>query len=140
MLFGNPKINKKEIENKIRDYFTKRNDISAVYIFGSFNTERFSQNSDLDLAVIYSEGLDKFKRFDLKLELMAALEKLIKLEVDIVDFENVDLKFKHQILDGKLIYCSDQSRRVELEKRAILNYIDMHKFYKTNDQNLGKGF
>ena len=140
MLSGNAKVNKKEIGNKIKDYFTKRNDISAVYIFGSFNTERFSQNSDLDLAVIYSEGLDKFKRFDLKLELMAALEKLIKLEVDIVDFENVDLKFKHQILDGKLIYCSDQSRRVELEKRAILNYIDMHKFYKTNDQNLGKGF
>jgi len=140
MLSGNAKVNKKEIGNKIKDYFTKRNDISAVYIFGSFNTERFSQNSDLDLAVIYSERLDKFKRFDLKLELMAALEKLIKLEVDIVDFENVDLKFKHQILDGKLIYCSDQSRRVELEKRAILNYIDMHKFYKTNDQNLGKGF
>jgi len=44
--------NKKEIKNKIRDYFTERNDISAVYIFGSFNTERFNQNSDLDLAVI----------------------------------------------------------------------------------------
>ncbi|CCU80975.1 DNA polymerase, beta-like region [Halanaerobium saccharolyticum subsp. saccharolyticum DSM 6643] len=140
MLSGNAKVNKKEIENKIRDYFTKRNDISAVYIFGSFNTERFSQNSDLDLAVIYSEGLDKFKRFDLKLELMAALEKLIEIEVDIVDFENVDLKFKHQILDGKLIYCSDQSRRVELEKRAILNYIDMRKFYKIYDQHLGKRF
>jgi predicted nucleotidyltransferase len=140
MLSRNAKINKKEIENKISNYFTERNDISAVYIFGSFNTERFSQNSDLDLAVVYSERLDKFKRFDLKLELMAALEKLIDLEVDIVDFENVDLKLKHQILDGKLIYCSDQSRRVELEKRAILNYIDMRKFYKINDQNLGKGF
>jgi predicted nucleotidyltransferase len=45
--------NKKEIKNKIRDYFTERNDISAVYIFGSFNTERFNQNSDLDLAVIF---------------------------------------------------------------------------------------
>lgn len=90
--------NKKEIKNKIRDYFTERNDISAVYIFGSFNTERFNQNSDLDLAVIYSERLDKFKKFDLKLELMAELEKLIDLKVDIVDFENVDLKFKHQIL------------------------------------------
>ncbi|PUU87670.1 MAG: hypothetical protein CI948_2546 [Halanaerobium sp.] len=29
---------------------------------------------------------------------MAELEKLIDLKVDIVDFENVDLKFKHQIL------------------------------------------
>ena len=140
MLFGNAEINKKEIENKIKDYFSKRKDISAVYIFGSFNTEKFNQNSDLDLALIYSQELDKFKRFDLKLELMTKLEKLIGLEVDIVDFENVDLKLKHQILDGKLIYCSDLSRRVELEKRAILNYIDMRKFYKINDQNLGKGF
>jgi len=38
MLSGNAKINKKEIENKISNYFTKLNDISAVYIFGSFNT------------------------------------------------------------------------------------------------------
>ncbi len=140
MLSKDIEKNKKEIENKISDYFSKRKDISAVYIFGSFNTERFNQNSDLDLALIYSQEMDKFKRFDLKLELMAKLEKLIELEVDIVDFENVDLKLKHQILDGKLIYCSDPGRRVELEKRAILNYIDMRKFYKINDQNLGKGF
>ena len=140
MLFKDIEKNKKEIENKISNYFSKRKEISAVYIFGSFNTDRFNQNSDLDLALIYSQELDKFKRFDLKLELMAGLEKLIKLEVDVVDFENVDLKLKHQILDGKLIFCSDQSRRVELEKRAILNYIDMRKFYKINDQNLGKGF
>jgi predicted nucleotidyltransferase len=140
MLSKDIEKNKKEIENKISDYFSKRKNISAVYIFGSFNTERFNRNSDLDLALIYSKELDKFKRFDLKLELMAELEKLVELEVDIVDFETVDLKIKHQILDGKLIYCSDQIRRVELEKRAILNYIDMRKFYKINDQNLGKGF
>ena len=140
MLSKDIEINKKEIENKISNYFSKRKEISAVYIFGSFNTERFNQNSDLDLALIYSQELDKFKRFDLKLELMAELEKLIGLEVDIVDFENVDPKLKHQILDGKLIDCSDPARRVELEKRAILNYIDMRKFYKINDQNLGKGF
>ena|SRR6056297_105278 len=140
MLFKDIEKNKKEIENKISNYFSKRKEILAAYIFGSFNTDRFNQNSDLDLALIYSQELDKFKRFDLKLELMAGLEKLIKLEVDVVDFENVDLKLKHQILDGKLIFCSDQSRRVELEKRAILNYIDMRKFYKINDQNLGKGF
>jgi len=140
MLSKDIEKNKKEIENKISNYFSKRKEILAAYIFGSFNTDRFNQNSDLDLALIYSQELDKFKRFDLKLELMAGLEKLIKLEVDVVDFENVDLKLKHQILDGKLIFCSDQSRRVELEKRAILNYIDMRKFYKINDQNLGKGF
>lgn len=140
MLSNDAEINKKEIENKIKDYFSKRKDISAVYIFGSFHTDRFNQNSDLDLALIYFQELDKFKRFDLKLELMAELEKLVGLEVDIVDFENVDLKLKHQILGGKLIYCSDPGRRVKLEKRAILNYIDMRKFYKINDQNLGKGF
>jgi predicted nucleotidyltransferase len=140
VLNKNTEENKKEIENRVRDYFSKRKDILAVYTFGSFNSERFNKNSDLDLAVIYTQEFDKFKRFNLKLELMAKLEKLIELEVDIVDFENVDLKLKHQILDGKLIYCSDQSRRVELEKRAILNYIDMRRFYKINDQNLGKGF
>mgnify|MGYP000538863268 CR=1 FL=1 len=71
---------------------------------------------------------------------MAELEKLINRNIDIVDFYSADPKFKHYILNGKLIYCSDQRRRIELEKKAILNYIDMKRFYDIYEKNLGKRF
>ncbi|RCW41361.1 MULTISPECIES: nucleotidyltransferase domain-containing protein [unclassified Halanaerobium] len=140
MQSGGKMLNREEIEKKVVEYFSKYTEVSAVYIFGSFNMDRFNDNSDLDLALIYFEAADKFEKFNLKLEFMAGLEKLLGRNIDIVDFVSADLKLKHKILDGKLIYCTDQSRRVKLEKKAILNYIDMKRFYDIYEKKLGKGF
>lgn len=133
-------LNKKEIETQIRDYFFDQPEISAVYIFGSFLTERFNEQSDLDLAVIFGKELDKFKRFKLKLKMLYELEKLLKREVDLLDFESVDLRMKHQVLGGSLIYCIETERRVLIEKRAILDYINMRQRYEQIDSNLGRRF
>ena len=133
-------INKKKIENSIIDYFSKQKEVLAVYVFGSFITKRFNENSDIDLALIYNEDTDKFEKFNLKLKFIAYIKELIGRNVDIVDFTSANLKFKHQILNGKLIYCIDQKRRVSLEKEAISNYIDMKRFYDIYEKNLGKKF
>ena len=140
MKYDHEILNKKQIENKISKYFSKHNNVLAVYVFGSFNKKRFNEFSDLDLAIIYSKSVDKFEKFNMKLKFISELEKLIGRNIDVVDFLNADLKFKHQILNGKLIYCTDHQRRVELEKRAILNYIDMKRFYDRYEKNLGKMF
>jgi len=133
-------LDKKLIEKKLKDYFSNKNEIIAVYIFGSFYKQSFNNRSDLDLAVIFKEEIDKFDKFDIKLKMLADIEDLIKIEVDLVDFENVDLKIKHHILDGKLIHCKNNSKRVKLEKQVILNYIDMRKRYDIFNKNLGGRF
>jgi len=132
--------NKKTIEKSIIDYFSKKKEVLAVYVFGSFIKERFNENSDIDLALIYYEDADKIEKLNLKLKFIADLKELVGRNVDIVDFTSANLKFKHQILNGKLIYCIDQQRRVRLEKEAISNYIDMKRFYDIYEKNLGKKF
>ena len=132
--------NKKTIEKSIIDYFSKQKEVLAVYVFGLFIKERFNENSDIDLALIYNKDADKFEKFNLKLKFIADLKELVGRNVDIVDFASANLKFKHQILNGKLIYCIDQKRRVRLEKEAISNYIDMKRFYDIYEKNLGKRF
>lgn len=133
-------LDKNIIEKEIINYFSNIDEIIAVYIFGSFYKPSFNHRSDLDLAVIFVHEIDKFEKFDLKLKMIADLEELINIEVDLVDFENVDLKMKHHILDGKLIHCIDNSSRVKLEKKAIINYIDMRKRYEIFNKNLGGRF
>ncbi len=131
---------KEKIEAEIKDYFLKQKEIKAVYIFGSFLKESFNEQSDLDLAVIFGEEIEKYQRFKLKLKILYELEKIIGREIDLLDFEAVDLKMQHQVLGGRLICCRDQNRRVILEKRAILSYINMRQRYELIDKNLGKGF
>lgn len=133
-------LNKKEIEAQIRDYFSRQKEIKAVYIFGSFLKESFNEQSDIDLAVIFGKEIEKYQRFKLKLKILYELEKIIAREIDLLDFESIDLKMKHQVLGGNLIYCSEQKRRVQLEKRAILDYINMRQRYEQIDKNLGRRF
>jgi len=140
MNHDNKIFNRNEVENSIKKYFSRQEAVLTIYIFGSFNKENFNNNSDIDLSLIYSERISKLEKFDLKLKFMAELEKIIGRNIDIIDFDDADPKLKHQILNGKLIYCVNHEKRIELEKKAILNYIDMKRFYDIYEKNLGKRF
>ena len=133
-------MDKKSIKKQVKATLNNYNQIKLVFIFGSFTDKGFNENSDIDLALIYNKDADKFEKFNLKLKFITDLKELVGRNVDIVDFASANLKFKHQILNGKLIYCIDQKRRVRLEKEAISNYIDMKRFYDIYEKNLGKKF
>ncbi|MFW6001607.1 MAG: type VII toxin-antitoxin system MntA family adenylyltransferase antitoxin [Halanaerobium sp.] len=133
-------MEKNIIEEKINEYFSKQDSITAVYIFGSFLEDRFKQQSDIDIALIFNENIEKYKKFKFRLQFIKGLEKLLQREVDIIDFEEVSLKMQHQILSGRLILCKNNVRRVMLEKKSMLNYIDMRHFYDLYENNLGKRF
>jgi len=69
---------KKEIENICRKLPVKR-----LGVFGSALTQKFSQNSDIDILVVFDsdEDIDFFSNyFDLKEQ----LEKIFNREVDLV--------------------------------------------------------
>ena len=88
---------------KLHDYFNNRNGISAVYLFGSAVKGKSRQNSDIDLGVLFSPGMDSLQRFDNKLDMTTDLERLLKKEVDIVDLESAGLFFLHQLFLNKIL-------------------------------------
>ena len=83
---------------KITDYFTNRNDTIAVYLFGSTAKGKERKTSDLDLAVLFEEGLDQHQRFQAKLQMVNDLEDHLKTKIDLVDLRSADLFFIHQIM------------------------------------------
>ncbi len=56
----------------IREKYT---DIETAYLFGSFATGKSSQDSDIDLALIF-KNLDDSKRFDIQVQLMMMASKI----------------------------------------------------------------
>ncbi len=63
----------KKINNTIANYIKlireKYSDIESAYLFGSFAKGKSNQESDIDLALIFS-NLDDSKRFDIQIQLM----------------------------------------------------------------------
>jgi predicted nucleotidyltransferase len=59
----------KSITNYIKLIRKKYTDFESVYVFGSYARGNSSQDSDIDLALIFKE-LDDSKRFDIQVQLM----------------------------------------------------------------------
>jgi len=116
---------------KLVSYFQNKNEISAVYLFGSFATGKNRKNSDIDLGVLHNPGLNKVERFEKNLSYSLELENILQTSVDIVDLENANPFFLHKIMREKLLVLDKNTAwRVSFEVSRRRTYFDMQPFYK----------
>ncbi|ADL12893.1 DNA polymerase beta domain protein region [Acetohalobium arabaticum DSM 5501] len=133
-------MDKESIITTVREYCEEYKEIIGVYLFGSVAKDKFNNQSDIDIALMLDDKLDKLSVFDFKLQIAVGLEELLDREVDVVIFSNADLRLKHQILKGQLIIGKDNKLRVRKESEALSNYLDMKYFYNMYESELGRKF
>ncbi len=124
-------MNKNERINQIAGYFEGKDDVSAVYLFGSLVKGRATHNSDVDIGVLFADGMPLFQRFNRKLEIANDLEDTLLAKVDIVDLDNADLYFVRQVmLNKEMILDRDTHRRVAFEVAKRREFFDRKRFYE----------
>jgi len=112
---------------KIRSLAVGRQDVVALYLFGSEATGRNRKGSDVDLAVMVSGRLGGFER----VEVETKLSNLLGRDVELVVFNEATPLLQHQILKyGTLIYESNPVERVRREVTARCDYFDSQSMYK----------
>jgi len=118
----------------VRDCFAARDDVAAVYLFGSFGTEFQGKYSDIDLGVVYRPG----EQPDLRRELQLEAELSLLLGTDYIDLVNLNraplqLRFK-AISQGKIlyeVYPDELSDFLEETYRLYGDYqVDLKVYYK----------
>ncbi len=115
----------------ISGYLKGRDDIVAAYLFGSTVKNRERESSDLDLAILFKEGMEIYRRFQAKLQIANELEEKVMKKVDVVDVRSADQYFVHQIMKNKiLVFEGDLHERVAFEVRHRKHYFDFMPFYK----------
>lgn len=111
----------------IQKFFEDRPEIVALYVFGSFATERERKGSDLDLAVMVREKMEGETRLNLETQ----LSNVLGCDVDLVVFGQVSPLLQHQVLKyGRLIYEADSAQRIRQEVFARSTYLDTAFLYK----------
>lgn len=121
---------KKLIMSKLKseeviNFFSQYN-ISSMLTFGSFNEDNFTEESDIDIAII---GKDKIDLEEI-LEIELYLERELNKEIDVIDLrsESLNLFIKINVLNkGKIIYCNDNNYILEKFKDEI------DRIYKENE-------
>ena len=80
--------------------------VKTLYIFGSILTDRFNENSDVDLLVNFNSEINYQNYTDNYFNFFYALKDLLKRNVDLVDESSVKNKYFRAELDEtkQLIY------------------------------------
>jgi len=111
-------IDNRKIEN-IKNILSDALAPSLIYIFGSISKDKVRKDSDIDIAILTDRQIDEYKLFILSQKLADTLKK----EVDLVDLKKASTVFKVQIIKtGKLIYNSDNLRKMYFQMRAMRDY------------------
>lgn len=119
---------------KIKEFFTDYPEVAAVYLFGSYGTEYEHAASDLDIGVVFSKGID------LKRELEIEANLSMKLEIENIDFVNLNnapvaLQFK-ALSEGMLVYEKDFILNSDFIEKVLREYRDYSfRYYKFAEES-----
>ena len=104
-----------------------------VYLMGSAETDRFNQDSDVDVAIYWKPDIDEKQ----KRSCLFKLEDIFKREVDLVSLNNIDLIFAIQVLDkGRLLINNDKGFHLNWRAEKLSQYPDFKASRKNIENNI----
>lgn len=126
-------IDSKECE-QLQQFFSRNKNIVGVYIFGSYNTEYYNDNSDIDFGIVFDEKVELFN----ELEVADAMSEILGTDnIDVVNLKKTPVTFQHKAVStGKLIYESDYKKMSDYLENIIKFYCD----YQYNFETLQKEY
>ncbi len=140
---------REKIINQLKDFFNENASlfsISMVFLYGSWAKGFPRIDSDIDLALVFSEKMiapdEAFKRIT---DLTLSLEKILKKEINILEIKksfDKPMLYYNAIIQGIPIYIRDFESYVSLKNEAIFQMEDFSIFgikwqYEVARRNLG---
>ncbi len=118
-----------DLESDIRrivDYFKSKDEISALYVFGSAAHGKETAESDIDIAVLINDRRKGGKTYGAFAKTYyAASPRLSSRPVDIVILNTASPFLKHRIIKtGKVLFDRNRKLRVRFTADAIIEYLD----------------
>ncbi len=111
---------------RIIHYFRDRDEVSALYLFGSSAKGKRTKESDIDIAALIDESGLKQKNIErFRKEYYDASPGFSLGLVDIVILNTAPTFLKYQVIKtGKLLFDRNRKLRVGFTERTITEYLD----------------
>jgi predicted nucleotidyltransferase len=106
-----------------------------IYLMGSFGTDRFNDQSDLDFAVFWKNNPELSELIKIK----SKFEDHFQRDVELVSLNKIDIIFAAQVLEtGRLIFLNESNKGTHLNWRAqkMSEYPDFKFSRKVIEENI----
>lgn len=124
----NNTVERKNIEEQVRAVLGGYPAVVCAYLFGSFADGVQRPGSDIDVAVLLNDHLDKFKAFEMSLIMGDDLERAMRRKVDLVVLNHAHPAIAFQAIRGILIYDTDPVTRSLFAARTMSRYYAYKRF------------
>lgn len=114
------------IEQRLRQLLaTAPADVVAAYLFGSVARGQARSGSDVDVGVLFREGL-RARLADPASRLQDELAAILERPVQVVALNNAPPDLLHRVLrDGRILLDRDRHARIRFEVKARNEYFDL---------------
>jgi uncharacterized protein len=129
-------INDSEIPAKLADFFRTKPGVLLVLLFGSAASGKMTQDSDIDIGILFEHNPDIYQVNELKSE----LNSIFKREIDIAVLNSASPILKMQVLkNGVLAWAKDKKPYNQFFVDTINQYDDLKQVRKICEDNILKG-
>ncbi len=129
------KINS-EILVKLKDYFEIKSGVLLVFLFGSAASGKMTDESDIDIGILFENEPDIFEINEMKSE----LNGILKREIDIAVLNSASPVLKMQVLKkGIPVFTKDKKYYNQFFVDTINQYDDLKQTRKICEDNILKG-
>jgi predicted nucleotidyltransferase len=118
------------LEELIREALLDEKRIAAAYLYGSVARGEATALSDVDLALVVTDGMEEKERSHLVRDVLVELGRRLsgrKLEVRLLDELPTAVRGR-AIADGRLVFERDPAARVRAEVEARMAFHDFQYF------------
>lgn len=125
-----------DISGALTDYFRNKEDILLAFIFGSAVSGRLTEDSDVDIAILFSS----MPEFPELLNITDEISGIVNKEVDVAVLNDSSPIIRMQVLkNGKLIKRKDDVIYNNFYVKTVKEYDDLKYIRKEAEDNILKG-
>lgn len=123
-------MEKKDLLEKLDEFLdeiNKQYPIAFAYLFGSFATETYNKESDIDIAIMFQERYESTKEVIVKGNIIDLGMKCFQRKLDIISLYSAAPLLKYEIVK-KGIPIKESKKRSEFESLALREYFDFRYY------------
>ncbi len=129
-------VNKTDIPAILADFFKTKSGVLLVFLFGSAVSGKMTEESDIDIGILFEHERDFFEINELKSE----LNEILKRDIDIAVLNSASPVLKMQVLKkGLLAFAKDKKYYNNFFVDTINQYDDLKQTRKVCEDNILKG-
>jgi hypothetical protein len=114
----------------VADAVSDRNEILAVFVFGSASEGRMHARSDIDLGLLLAESASPERCFEISLEVGARIETKVGRRVQMIVLNRAHPSLAFRALRGRRLLDRDPVARSLFTIRTISRYHDYRRFLR----------